>query len=182
MSDPGLKHDRESAEEDETSEGGADTEAGASPSSSEELHRADAFQVQRPGDDWQKGTIHTLVGPTVDGVTHNIMINTTPDIEVDSLYEFAAKGIALLEAELEGVRILVNDSIELDCGIPAYRVILLWYPSDDQRLYQEQLFVLQEDRGYTLTTTFTRETRKQLGETVERMMRSFTPTAALQEE
>lgn len=184
MSDPVPEYYRDLTDEDESNEDEPD--ASASTTDADEdvpvLYHADAFQMQRPGGDWQDGSVHTLVGPTVDGITHNIMINTVPDVETDSLYEFAAEGMALLEAELDGARLLIDDTIELDCGLPAYRVIALWYPSEDQRLYQEQLFVLQDDQGYTLTTTFTRATRKQLGETVERMMRSFTPTSAIRNE
>lgn len=178
MSDSGPEDDRGRTEDEGRTEGHPSNDSPGETSP----YRADAFQVQRPGGQWHDGSVHTIVGPTLDGITHNIMIHADLDVEAESLYAFAAQGIALLEAELDECRLLINDSIELDCGVPAYRVIVVWYPSDDQRLYQEQLFVLQGGRGYTLTTTFTRETRKQLGETVERMMRSFTPTGAIHDE
>lgn len=145
------------------------------PPSEPTVYRADAFRLLRPEGDWQDGSVYTITGPTIDGVTHNITINIDDGVEADSVYDFAAQEIALLEPQLEGCRILIDDPIELDCGEPAYRAIFLWYPEDDLKLYQEQIYVLPDDRGYTLTASFTRSTRKQLGAEVERMMLSFTP-------
>lgn len=140
------------------------------------VYRADAFRLLRPEGEWQDGSVYTITGPTIDGVTHNITINIDDEVEADSVYDFAAQEIALLEPQLDGCRLLIDDPIELDCGAPAYRAIFCWYPEEDLKLYQEQVYVLQNGRGYTLTASFTRETRKQLGTEVERMMLSFTPT------
>ena len=139
------------------------------------VYRADAFRLLRPEGGWQDSSVYTITGPTIDDVTHNITVNIDDEVEADSVYDFAAQEIALLEPQLEGFRLLVDDPIELDCGEPAYRAIFCWYPEDDLKLYQEQIYVLPDERGYTLTASFTRNTRKQLGAAVERMMLSFTP-------
>jgi len=139
------------------------------------VYRADAFRLLRPEGEWQDGSIYTLTGPTIDGVTHNITINIDDEVEADSVYDFAAQELALVEAQLDGCRLLIDDPIELDCGESAYRGIFCWYPEDDLKLYQEQIYVLHDDRGCTLTASFTQTTRKQLGAEVERMMLSFTP-------
>lgn len=140
------------------------------------VYRADAFRLLFPEGDWQDGSVYTITGPTVDGVTHNITVTIDDEVEADSVYDFAAQEIALLELQLDGCRVLIDDPIELDCGEPAYRALFVWTPEDDLKLYQEQIYVLQNSRGYTLTASFTRTTRKQLGAQVERMMLSFTPT------
>lgn len=140
------------------------------------VYRADAFRLLRPDDEWQDGSVYTITGPTIDGVTHNITVTIDDEVEADSVYDFAAQEIALLELQLDGCRVLIDDPIELDCGEPAYRALFVWTPEDDLKLYQEQIYVLQNSRGYTLTASFTRTTRKQLGAQVERMMLSFTPT------
>jgi hypothetical protein len=118
------------------------------------------------------GTEPRPVDVRIVAATHR---NLDDEVEADSVYDFAAQEIALLEPQLEGFRLLVDDPIELDCGEPAYRAIFCWYPEDDLKLYQEQIYVLPDERGYTLTASFTRNTRKQLGAAVERMMLSFTP-------
>ena len=140
------------------------------------VYRADAFRLLRPEGEWQDSSVYTITGPTIDGVTHNITVNIDTEVEADSVYDFAAQELALVEATLEKCRMLVDDPIELDCGEPAYRGIFCWYPEDDLKLYQEQIYVLQDSRGYTLTASFTRGTRKRLGTEVERMMLSFIPT------
>jgi len=139
------------------------------------VYRADAFRLLLPEGEWQDGSVYTIIGPTIDGVTHNITVTTDDEVEADSVYDFAAQEVALVEAQLDRCRVLIDDPIELDCGEPAYRAIFVWYPEDDLKLYQEQIYVLHDDRGYTLTASFTQDTRKPLGPEVERMMLSFTP-------
>lgn len=140
--------------------------------------RADAFRLQLPDGDWKDRSVYTITGPTSDGIQHNITVTLDPEVEADTLYDFAAEQIAALELSLERCRVLMDDEIELDGGLPAYRAIYVWYPKDDLRLYQEQIYVLHDGCGYTLTASFTRATRKQFGPEVERMMRSFRPVAA----
>ena len=138
-------------------------------------YRADAFQLDLPAGEWTDRSVYTLTGPTIDGIQHNITILREPDVEADTLHDFAGQQMAALELQLDGCQVLLDDAIQLASGRPAYRVIYTWQPSDDLRLYQEQLYVLHDGQGYTLTASFTRNTRKQLGAAVERMMRTFTP-------
>lgn len=159
---------------------GASTRATAEDSGAVPKHyRADAFRMDLPSADWSDKSVYTITGPTLDGVTHNISITTDAGVEAESVYDFAGEEIAALKTQLEECRILLDDPIELYCGKPAYRVIFFWYPEDDLKLYQEQLYVLDHSTGYTLTASFTRNTRKQIGDDVERMMLSFQPTASL---
>lgn len=140
-------------------------------------YRADTFAIDLY-EDWQDKTVYILAGPATDDVQHNVTINVGHDVEVDSLIDFADWQVKSLEEELKGCRLLLKDQVQLDCGIPAYRAIFVWYPMEEVRLYQEQLYVLHEGRGYTLTASFTKKTRKTLGPKVERIMRSFTPEPA----
>ena len=122
-----------------------------------------------------EGRVYTLTGPTIDGIQHNITINIAPDPEADALDAFAQQQVAALEPNLDECRILMDDRVELENGHPAHRAIFVWHPEDDLRLYQEQLYVWHDGCGYTLTASFTRKTRKQIGPEVERMMLSFNP-------
>ena len=109
---------------------------------------------------------------------HNVTISVGHHVEVDSLIDFADWQVKSVEETLKGCRLLLKDQVQLDCGVPAYRAIFVWYPTDDVRLYQEQLYVLHGGRGYTLTASFTKKTRKTLGPRVQRVMLSFTPRDA----
>ena len=83
-----------------------------------------------------------------------------------------------MENELKGCRLLKQGKTQLANGLPAYEAIFSWYPTDDLRVYQHQIFVLHEKRGYKLTATFTKKTRKTIGPLVERMMLSFNPVGS----
>jgi len=141
------------------------------------LYRANAFRMMLPSDAWTDRSLYTLTGPTIDGIQHNITVNVVQDPEAEDLAAFADEQIASLEAALDDCSVLMVDPVELTCGLPAYRSIYVWQPNDDLRLYQEQVYVMENGHGYVLTSSFTRKTRKQLGAAVEQMMLSFTPRA-----
>jgi hypothetical protein len=126
-------------------------------------------------DGWQDKTIYTLTGPVEDGIQHNVTINVEPDSQFDKIREYAEWQIRALEGELKSCRLLKKEEIKLANGLPAYRAVFTWWPTDQLRVYQEQIYVLFEKTAYRLTATFTKKTRKTLGPQVERMMLSFTP-------
>ena len=125
--------------------------------------------------EWKDKTIFTLTGPVSDGIQHNILITMEEDIPFDAVIDYAEWQIAALEDELKGCLLLLKGEVKLDNGMPAYEAMFSWYPSDDLRIYQHQIFVLHENKGYKLTASFTKKTRKTLGPEVERMMLSFKP-------
>jgi hypothetical protein len=127
-------------------------------------------------EDWEDKTVYTIAGPVTDGIQHNIVITVDPEVQADNLRDFADWNIAALQNELKGCRLLLQEKIALANGLPAYRAIFRWYPTEDLRIYQEQIYVLVEKTGYRLTASFSKKTRKTLGPQVERMMLSFNPT------
>jgi len=128
-------------------------------------------------EEWNDQTIHTILGPVTDGVQHNIMIQLDPDAEGMSLTDYADWQMRSLEEQLRGCRLLLRQQIDLTSGLPAYRAIFSWYPSENQRLIQEQIYVVAGTKVYRMTATFTKKTRKTIGPAVERMMLSFNPQA-----
>ena len=124
---------------------------------------------------WQDKTIHTLTGPVVDGIQHNVLITVEPGMAFDSVREYAEWKIGALESELKSCRLLKKGGIVLASGLPAYKAVFSWYPTEALRVYQEQIYVLHEKNACKLTATFTKKTRKTLGPQVERMMLSFNP-------
>jgi hypothetical protein len=138
-------------------------------------YRGNAFSI-RLCDGWQDKTIYTISGPVTDGIQHNIIINLNPDVETDNLREYADGNIAALTNELKGCRLLHQGPIALVNGLPAYKAIFCWFPTEELRIYQEQIYILVGTTGYNLTASFTKKTRKTLGPQVERMMLSFSPS------
>lgn len=138
------------------------------------LYKANSFTLSLP-DDWTDKTVFTLTGLVTDGIQHNITITHSDDLPVDDLLDFAEWQIRSLEDSLKGCRLLLKEAAKLDSGQAAYRAIFVWWPTEDLRLYQEQVYVLHEQTGYTLTASFTKKTRKTLGPQIERAMLSFSP-------
>lgn len=139
------------------------------------IYQGNSFNIKLY-QDWKDTTVYTIAGPVTDGIQHNIVITVDPDMQTDNLRDFADWNIAALQNDLKGCRLLKQEKIALANGLPAYRAIFRWYPTEDLRIYQEQIYVLVEKTGYRLTASFSKKTRKTLGPRVERMMLSFCPT------
>lgn len=138
------------------------------------LYVANSFQMPFL-EGWQDKTVYILAGPVTDGIQHNVTINVEPETQFEKIREYAESQIRALEDELKSCRLLKKEEIKLANDLPAYRAIFSWWPTDQLRVYQEQIYVLFEKTAYRLTATFTKKTRKTLGPQVERMMLSFTP-------
>lgn len=128
--------------------------------------------------DWEDKTIYTLTGPVTDGIKHNVILTVEKDVPFDSLEEYAEYQIKTLEQELKGCTLLKQGTTKLFDGTEGYEAIFKWYPLDDFKIYQHQIYVLHEKTGYKLTASLTKKTRQTLGPQVERMMLSFKPAAA----
>jgi hypothetical protein len=138
------------------------------------IYNVNQFSINQP-DGWNDITIYTFAGPLDDNIQHNIIIQIDNNVKFDSLEEYANMLTSSLERDLNSCRILSYGEISLANGLPAYRAIFRWQPTDELLLYQEQMFVLVHNTGYRLTATFTRKTRKTLGPLVGNILRSFEP-------
>lgn len=145
-----------------------------------ELFQGSSFKMAVQ-EDWQDDTVYILSGPVTDGMQHNLTVSIDHEPQLDNLKEYAEWQTQSLEQQLKSCRLLLKDEIQLSNGTPAVRAIFSWYPTDEVRIYQEQVYVLTETKAFTLTASFTKKTRKTIGPSVERMMLSFTPTGELPE-
>ena len=137
-------------------------------------YRADGFTLDvHP--DWTDKTVFVLEGPNEHGLQHNLTINVDRKADAIGLIDYADVHIENQLETLRGCRLLKKGLTRLDNEMPAYRAIFVWYPTDERRIYQDQLFVLHDGVGYKLIAHFTKKTRKTIGPSVERAMRSFEP-------
>ncbi len=139
-------------------------------------YRGDAFSFRLPEGQWRDQTVYILAGPVFDGLAHTITITGTDLRGERDPAEVAREGRRAVLAELDGGRILHADEVELGCGHPAQRVIVVWFPEEGRR-YLEQLYVCYGNRKYVVSASFTRASRRRIGVFVERIMLSFTPGA-----
>lgn len=139
-------------------------------------YNADQFSLNML-EDWQDKTIFTLTGPVTDGIQHNVIVNVDPDCPFDNVNEYSEWQIKTLEDELKGCILLKEGELKLDDGSDAYEAIFSWYPTDDLRIYQHQIYTLKDKTAYKMTASFTKKTRQTIGPSVVRMMLSFKPGA-----
>ena len=138
------------------------------------VYRGNSFTINMPSG-WADKTIYTISGPVEDEVQHNVVINVGQDVNFDSVTELADVHIESLKIQLQGCHILKRAEITLDNGQEAYEAVYRWEPTDVKRLYQKQIYVLSGKTAYTLTSTFSKKTRKTRGPEVNRILMSFEP-------
>lgn len=126
-------------------------------------------------EEWTDKTIYTITGPVTDGIQHNVIINVDHENAYDNLIDYAEWQIKTLEEELKGCTLLKKGETKLTNGTEAYEAIFSWYPLDDFRIYQHQIYLLIDNVAYKLTASFTKKTRQTIGPSIVRMMLSFNP-------
>lgn len=126
-------------------------------------------------EDWKDKTIYTLEGPVTDGIKHNVIVTIDAEPSTEDLTEYSLMQIQTLESELKSYMLLKQGETKLTNGSNAYEVIFSWYPTDDLRIYQHQIYAIDNKKAYKLTATFTKKTRQTIGPAVLRMMLSFSP-------
>jgi hypothetical protein len=93
----------------------------------------------------------------------------------DNVIDYADWQIKTLEEELKGCTLMKRGETKLINGTDAYEAIFSWYPLDDFRIYQHQIYILIDKTAYKLTASFTKKTRQTIGPSIIRMMLSFNP-------
>jgi hypothetical protein len=126
-------------------------------------------------EDWEDKTIYTITGPVIDGIQHNVIINIDREMIFDNVIDYADWQIKTLEEELKGCTLMKRGETKLINGTDAYEAIFSWYPLDDFRIYQHQIYILIDKTAYKLTASFTKKTRQTIGPSIIRMMLSFNP-------
>jgi hypothetical protein len=136
--------------------------------------RGNGFTVDQL-EEWTDKTIYTITGPVTDGIQHNVIINVDHENAYETLTDYAEWQIKTLEEELKGCTLLKKGETQLTNGTEAYEAIFSWYPLDDFKIYQHQIYVLIDNIAYKLTASFTKKTRQTIGPAIVRMMLSFNP-------
>ncbi len=78
-----------------------------------------------------------------------------------------------METDLKSCTLLKKGATKLTNGTEAYEAIFSWYPTDELRIYQHQIFVQFGKIVFKLTASFTKKTRQTIGPAVLRTMLSF---------
>ena len=137
-------------------------------------YRTESFNFRVPEGDWRDCTLYTVKGPTVDGLEHRILITTSTRNGSKTLSSYAEKQVESVQSDLSEAVVLRTDQVRLSCGEEAKRAIFL-LNMFDSRWYLEQLYLGGDTKWYHVSALFTRDSRRILGDAVERVMLSLTP-------
>lgn len=124
---------------------------------------------------WVNETVYLFQGPIRDGLQHSIVVTCDRSVHVDSLDAYASPRIAQAVSVLPDAVLLADDVVALDDGSAARRFILRW-TVHERSLYQQNICLLAAEMGFVLSATFTGTSRREIGDEVDRIMRSFRVT------
>ena len=124
---------------------------------------------------WEDQSVYTFKGPDDGGVQHNLLLVIDRDISGIDLAEYAEQKIEGLKEGLQGMEILKQEEKQLKSGIPAYEVVFKWVPTPDNILFQKQVYLVVDNKGYTFTATFSKKTLQTIANEVDEMINSFRP-------
>lgn len=133
------------------------------------------FQISLP-DGWEDKTIFTFQGPLDSGVQHNVvlLVDNTVDRKTE-LAEYVKRQMATSKEALPGFEMIREGEKDLASGIKAYEVVYKYMPSDQQALYQKQLYMIIDGKAYAFTSTFSKKTLQTIANEVDGIIESFRP-------
>jgi hypothetical protein len=130
-------------------------------------------------DGWRETTTYTFEGPFDSGVQHNLVLVIDPSVgKKMPLAEYAKQQFGTSKAALPGFELINEKDVVMPSGIPAYEIVYRYSPSDSQMLFQKQIFMIIEGKGYIFSSTFSKKTLQTVAPYVEQIIASFRPLNA----
>ena len=125
---------------------------------------------------WEDKTIFTFQGPLDSGVQHNIVLLVDSTIDRKTvLAEYVKSQMATSKEALPGFEMINEGEKVLPSGAKAYEVVYKYMPSDEQALFQKQLYVIEDGKAYAFTSTFSKKTLQTIASEVDQIIASFRP-------
>jgi hypothetical protein len=133
------------------------------------------FQISLP-QGWEDKTIFTFQGPLDSGVQHNLVLLVDGSIDRKTqLADYVKSQMATSKEALPGFEMISEGEKELLSGARAYEVVYKYMPSDEQALFQKQLYVIENGKAYAFTSTFSKKTLQTIATEVDQIIASFRP-------
>jgi len=123
---------------------------------------------------WKDKSIYTFEGPEEDGIKHNIWVTIENNVGVPDLEQYARMNMQATQSSLQGYRELKQGMLTLADTQPAYEHVYRWTPMKNKEVYQRVIYLLKNNTGYILTSTFSKKTWKLLGSEIDKILKSFT--------
>jgi hypothetical protein len=127
-------------------------------------------------DSWKETTVYTFEGPFDCGVQHNIVLGVDPAVDKKiGLAEYAKQQFGSFREALPGFELLNEHEFTLASGLAAYEFVYRYSPSDERALYQRQITIILEGKGYVFTSTFSKKTLDTMSDDLDRVLASLRP-------
>jgi hypothetical protein len=138
-------------------------------------HANNLFRIALP-EEWEDRTVFTYFGPMDSGVQHNLVITVDPNPkEKKDLAQYVRSQIGQNESNFPGFTMIAEREKEIPSGLPAYEIVYKYCPVEGKVIFQKQVFILAEEKGYILTASFSKKTMKTIAHVVDEIIASFSP-------
>jgi hypothetical protein len=134
----------------------------------------EGFTIVLP-DSWKNETIYTYKGPDDSGVQHNLVVMVDTELETQDLNSYAQQRIQAMMNTLNGFELLGQRERPLKSGLGAYEAVFKWIPTEGKVIFQKQVYLISDGKGYNFTASFSKKTLKTIGNDVDAIIDSFTP-------
>jgi hypothetical protein len=133
------------------------------------------FQLNLPNG-WKETTIHTYQGPHDSGVQHNLVLVIDPDVpKKTDLKEYARQQSGVTKEALPGFALIKEGEKTMQNGVPAFEIVYKYVPGEGIELFQKQVFMIIEGKGYIFSATFSKKSLQTIANEVDRIIASFNP-------
>ena len=140
------------------------------------------FRIALP-EDWEDRSVFTYFGPEDSGVQHNLVITVDPKPkEKKDLAQYVRSQIQNNESEFPGFTMIAEREKQLPSDLPVYEIVYKYCPAEGKVIFQKQVFIIAEGKGYIITASFSKKTMKTIGTVVDEIIASFTPVELEMEE
>jgi hypothetical protein len=131
------------------------------------------FQLTFP-EGWRETTVHTFEGPYDSGVQHNLVVTIDSALpDKIPLETWAKQQFGTTKEAMPGFEMIQEHGISLPSGLPAYEIVYKYVPADGVILFQKQVFVIAKQKGFVLSSTFSKKTLKTIAHDVDAIIASL---------
>jgi hypothetical protein len=133
------------------------------------------FHITLP-EGWKETTIHTFQGPHDSGVQHNLVLVIDPDVpKKTDLKEYARRQSGSTKEVLPGFALIGESEKTMPNGVGAFEIVFKYVPAEGVELFQKQVVMIIEGKGYIFSATFSKKTLQTIAGDVDEIIKSVVP-------
>ncbi len=133
------------------------------------------FSINLP-EGWIDTTTFTFQGPLDSGVQHNLVVIVDPSEKKDiDLKAYATRQLDTSKIALPGFELISEKEKNLSPEVEAYEIVYKYIPADEVIIFQKQVILLIDGKGYLFTASFSKKTLKTIASEVDKIIASFVP-------